>query len=409
MEKYKTNLIVEAFLVSLLLEAPLRFYTNYFGFGYFIYLPKLLMAAYIIYSLLKLHNKKLIGLYILFTFLILFSFLNIGVLQSLFFLWSMVPFFYGIVIGRRFFDCHNLVRINIYFFVAVAGALLSYFYEMPWIGMDANLAGYDVNVSKEWDSYGIARISGFSRVSFNLATQILFLAMLIASRNKSSSYRFIIWAVAGWVIMISTTKATIISWVLLSLVYIFIFFGYYRFTRLFCLIAFFFFFSLTFLLPSIDFKTISNLVDYGNDPILMFALSSFMERFEWMWPDSFALMNLGDFTNYLSGRGLGGLGAAQVYFEPEKFRAGDNNFVYMLVNFGLFFTTIFYGFISIYIIKNYRTMHFFTFGLLLYISLYGIFVSTWEEPLLCLITGVLFSTSMRMYKPTSQNPTSWKT
>lgn len=408
MENHKNNFIVEAFIISLLLEAPLRFYTNYFGFGYFIYLPKLLMLAYTLYSLFTFHTKKLVGLYILFAHLILFSFLNIGVSQSLFFLWSMVPFFYGIVFGSRFFHCHSLVRINIYFFIAVVGAVLSYFYDMPWLGMDANLAGYDVNVSKEWDSYGIARISGFSRVSFNLATQILFLAMLIISLSASSYYKFTTWIVAGWIIMISTTKATLISWILLSLVYLFIFFGFFRFVRLFCLTGVFFFFCLTFLLPSIDYQTISNLVDYGNDPILMFALSSFMERFEWMWPDSFALMNIGDFTNYFSGRGLGGLGAAQVYFEQEKFRAGDNNFVYMLVNFGLFFTIIFYSFLSTYIIKNYRTINLLIFGLLLYISLYGIFVSTWEEPLLCLITGVLLSTSMSRFKTEPQLLPSYK-
>ena len=54
-----------------------------------------------------------------------------------------------------------------------------------------------------------------------------------------------------------------------------------------------------------------------------------------MWPDSLHLLNLGGTYHWWIGRGLGGIGAAQQYFEPARYLAADNLFVYVTVYVGL--------------------------------------------------------------------------
>lgn len=68
------------------------------------------------------------------------------------------------------------------------------------------------------------------------------------------------------------------------------------------------------------------------DPVVAFALASFVERIESTWPNGFALLDLVPFP--VLGRGLGGIGSAQSYFELSIFSPGDNLFVYAWVAFG---------------------------------------------------------------------------
>ena len=70
-----------------------------------------------------------------------------------------------------------------------------------------------------------------------------------------------------------------------------------------------------------------------NDPKLASATFSFFDRLNRMWPEAWTL--LADDGNLLLGRGLGGIGTGQTYFESSLFNAGDNLFMYWLVVFGL--------------------------------------------------------------------------
>ena len=51
-----------------------------------------------------------------------------------------------------------------------------------------------------------------------------------------------------------------------------------------------------------------------------------------MWPEAWALLEM--HGSFLLGRGLGGIGTAQTYFEGSLFNAGDNIFMYWFVIFG---------------------------------------------------------------------------
>ena len=48
----------------------------------------------------------------------------------------------------------------------------------------------------------------------------------------------------------------------------------------------------------------------------------------------FGLLTLGAGGSVLFGRGLGGIGTAQSYFEPDLFNAGDNVYMYWFVVYG---------------------------------------------------------------------------
>jgi hypothetical protein len=73
---------------------------------------------------------------------------------------------------------------------------------------------------------------------------------------------------------------------------------------------------------------------YAPDAANVASTSSFAERATQTWPDAFELQGRGG--NRVLGRGLGGIGVAQKFFEPANYNPGDNFFIYLWVAFGAF-------------------------------------------------------------------------
>jgi hypothetical protein len=69
-----------------------------------------------------------------------------------------------------------------------------------------------------------------------------------------------------------------------------------------------------------------------SNPTLANATFSFYDRLNYMWPEAWELLR--QHGNLLLGRGIGGIGTAQTYFEESLFNAGDNIFMYWFVVFG---------------------------------------------------------------------------
>jgi hypothetical protein len=63
-----------------------------------------------------------------------------------------------------------------------------------------------------------------------------------------------------------------------------------------------------------------------------FLFASFGERISLTWPSSFGLL---ESWQFVIGRGIGGIGAAQTYFEIDRFCPADSLFVYLYVTAGL--------------------------------------------------------------------------
>jgi hypothetical protein len=84
--------------------------------------------------------------------------------------------------------------------------------------------------------------------------------------------------------------------------------------------------GITIILPIISIGDFT----YSNVPFLF--VSFFMRVFEG-WPDAFRLIQHDG--NLLLGRGLGGMGTSQLYFEIQKYNPGDNIMLIFYGNFGL--------------------------------------------------------------------------
>jgi hypothetical protein len=87
--------------------------------------------------------------------------------------------------------------------------------------------------------------------------------------------------------------------------------------------------------PIISFIN-SNYINKINLPnysyLIKWFFTSFIDRMKNTWPDAFALVTHSYFK--LLGRGMGGIGAPQQYFETYLYNPGDNIFVYLYVIFG---------------------------------------------------------------------------
>ena len=67
-------------------------------------------------------------------------------------------------------------------------------------------------------------------------------------------------------------------------------------------------------------------LDLGSK-LSIFLFASFEDRLTWAWPDGFNLVIQHGST--ILGRGIGGIGAAQKYYEPELYAFADNLYLYI--------------------------------------------------------------------------------
>ena len=59
------------------------------------------------------------------------------------------------------------------------------------------------------------------------------------------------------------------------------------------------------------------------------------------WPEAIELIH--DSGNSLLGRGIGGLGTSQLYFEHDLYNPGDNMFIHIWANYGIIFLILLIG------------------------------------------------------------------
>jgi hypothetical protein len=329
--------VAALFLWSLVLQAPLRYGLARLHLEALIYLPKLLMLAAVLLlpvlrpraSVPALAVTALAGLYLLWGLVNLPS-----PAQAAFGLWVLVPLLFGLWAG-------SLVHIEqwrglfvLLFVVTAVGVFLDPLLHYPWSGQTLDLLVKSIEVSRQWGAFGLDRYAGFARASFNAAAQLLLFGVMLVVLLRHKGLKLLVWLVAGAGIALTTSKGPLGAWLLLSLYFA----GgallrWPRYWLQLWLIA------LTLALLAMILLPLSTLwIHY--DPTLhgyvsKFLFASFGERLNWMWPDSLHLLDLGGAWHWWTGRGLGGIGAAQQYFEPVHYLAADNLFVYVTVYVGL--------------------------------------------------------------------------
>jgi hypothetical protein len=121
-----------------------------------------------------------------------------------------------------------------------------------------------------------------------------------------------------------------------------------------------------------------------------FSFASLLVRMQYAWPASLALLSEGG--NILFGRGIGCIGTAQKFTEPDMYMFADNLFVYVFVSTGVVgVIALFYSFVA-NLRRDYlydRSQFGITYLLLLYLLGIGITVNTVEGPFQALVIGIL--------------------
>ncbi|MEW6016255.1 MAG: hypothetical protein AB1690_13165 [Candidatus Zixiibacteriota bacterium] len=401
-------------LVIIIMEAPLRYYSSALGFPGIVYLKDFVLLLIFLYFLVLIFKRKRIDALILIILAGVAYGCLVGMLNGLSI--SQVAF------GAKMFLPFVVAFIAVYYLqverdflgtmfrwlvpVVLLGILLELFGELPWKGEQYSAFGVDIDASREWTTLGLPRLSGFGRASYETAAIILSLVALNLTATLVSSgepkratvryYDYLLSTLSIAGIVVTTSKTAMLATVGLLISAVLIKFALERRAKgdraSLGLKLFILFFALFGMIPpaiaAINPSYFSQVLD--SDNLFWKAVTfSFVERMESTWPEALHLLDGG--WRFLSGRGIGGIGASQFYFEPENYNPADNFYIYVLISFGIVFTAV----VIAYLIKNLvlckpseqAGVPFFIFCLIIFV--FGATMNIVESSILMFTLGIL--------------------
>jgi hypothetical protein len=332
------------FMAAMVLEGVSRFIFIRAGLAPLVYAPKgLITLALLLSVLLAARAAHINKAFIIVIGLALWT-LALGVLQVraivpvLFGVWAILPFFFGVAI-YPYLRVHwrNLRSIVfILWGLAVMGIVLNNFVEFPWAGFEFQLAGVNLVGSRAWATFDVSRLAGFSRVSIAAASHITLLALWLLAAGVRRWLALIIIISSAVALYLTTMKTITGAFILLSL---FVLLRPYiarpvwvGLPTLAALIGFVLPFSTLMVSYNLTFE----------NPVNRFLFASFGIRLAEVWPQTLELVQTRG--QPLLGRGIGGIGGAQQYFEPSRYTPGDNLMLYLYVLGGVLFVVLLFGY-----------------------------------------------------------------
>jgi len=336
---YLTILFV--FLLSDVLSGILRFSLALIGHEYLIYMPKALVVGALFIEIMRLAvvgemNRRLFiaaGFYLVASIVGLFAIGNLS--QVLFGIFETLPMLFGMIalptlLRRR----HELgMMLALLWLVAAVGVIISLVVTTPWSGFAYQIGQWNVSASKSWTALGISRVAGFSRASYAVAYQLLVLAAPLFICWRRRLFAWCLWLITGGLITATTTKTAVAIFILVTLLIPLM--GRRPVSKslkvgigrllpaMVAMSCFLLPFSTLFVNYRISFQSF-----WGK-----FLFSSFADRLLVTWPAAFNLVM--EHGSYVFGRGMGGIGTPQKYFEPNLYNPADNLFLYGYVTFGV--------------------------------------------------------------------------
>lgn len=186
-----------------------RYYFDIAGLGVLIYLPKLLMAAWVPLALLTSKiNIKLIILSVLIVWYVFYSLLNVPLVQLIFGIYMLSPLFFGMLYGNNFDDLRRISKFFVFiFWISVVGVLLDFLYQVPWKGYNQMIDGHMIEASRQWTTMGIQRLAGFTRMSTTAAVFIGISSLFYISLLKNNFAKIFIFLLAAITIVLTTNKS----------------------------------------------------------------------------------------------------------------------------------------------------------------------------------------------------------
>ncbi|MCU4158205.1 hypothetical protein J1N10_19680 [Carboxylicivirga sp. A043] len=320
-------------------EAPIRFYTDKMGLGVFIYTKDLALLT--VALLLIFRQNKIVVVYkIMILFFVFLAFygaialLNGVVMRQVLFAYKIyISLFIGIQ-SYRFLPqlSSRLIKaVNWLAFFSFLGLLVNVFYSFPWERAGMDIGGVTVDLSRSTVAAGgFKRIAGFGRNWSNPAYFALIATVLNYSFLEKWKIRHILMTILFFIgMLISTNKGAIGAFLLITMFVLI----KIRMPNVILKLGILALLLLVVILPILSWSNL--LIIDNNMPIVYRILfSSFKVRVEEVWPQALDLiMNHGDL---LFGRGIGGIGASQIIFEPLLYHPGDNLFIYLYGLVGVF-------------------------------------------------------------------------
>lgn len=328
------------FVLTEVFSGVLRYYLSLASVPWLIYLPKALIAVAFVGLLLKTAYLGCVNRAMLMALVLFGTYWLVGVVmtqswvQPTFGLFVLSPFLFALLVEpdvSRLGD-RLVPYIAVVWLAAAGGVVFSYLSDVPWSGAAYQLGDYTIEGSREWWAFGITRVAGFSRASFEVAGQLLFLAIPLVILGRSKVLGAVVWLATGVLIVLTTTKKTVGVYLLLT-VLLPLMLGRltpavlkHSIAKIVPIIVAAIGIALPLSTLFFDYK-----LGLGNY-VSQFLFASFEERLTWAWPEGIALV--ADHGNLIAGRGIGGIGVAQLYFEPEHYTFADNLYLYLYATFG---------------------------------------------------------------------------
>ncbi|NNF15272.1 MAG: hypothetical protein HKN70_00930 [Gammaproteobacteria bacterium] len=323
-----------AFVIMTLGAGPLRMTLSTVGLSVIIYIPNLMLLLAVFWQSTAEPLQRgfsalnLIALTVpLYAIVIGLQFT--GSVQVAMGVYVLLPFWFGLACGPVLLKHWPRVLgvVPLLWALTAGGVLLNQLITYPWEGFGYNVGDLDVEGARQWYAGGgNKRLAGFARSSFDAAAQVQILGILLVLRTKSSLLRTIFWATTLLAILPTNSKGILLVAVVLTPIALFR--NSLPETPLRALPALFGAIALALPLSTLLFSFHAQF----SNPTLANVTYSFYDRLNSMWPEAWELLHR--YGNLLLGRGIGGIGTAQSYFERSLFNAGDNIFMYWFVVFG---------------------------------------------------------------------------
>ncbi len=406
-------LTLVVFLTVTVLEGLIRFVLAGAGLSPLIYLPKGLIALSLLLTLLTSAlagriNRAFITVIGLALFTLVLGVLNVrAIVPVLFGVWVILPFFFGITVYPLLKKRWRALRgvVFVLWALATVGVLLNSQIDFPWVGFEFQLAGVSIVGSRQWATFDVSRLAGFSRVSIAAASHIVLLGLWLLAAGVKRYLALGIVVLSAVALYLTTMKTVTAVFLLLSL---FVLLRPYIPKPLWVsvpgLAA-----LLGFVLP---FSTL--LVDYQlefDHPVSRFLFASFGIRLSEVWPMTLELVS--NYGRPLLGRGIGGIGGAQQYFEPLRYSPADNLMLYLYVLGGVLFVGLLfvYAFSAVKLAPTRQRFDAFVYMMMVTVLVQGVTGNVMESAFFSLFFGVslrhvLGLSALRMtHKRTHSAPT----
>jgi len=259
-----------------------------------------------------------------------------------------------VLVGFLLFEAEILANMNwrrtwwLVWFALCCGVVLNHFVDYPWVGLNVDVGDTSISANREWAAGGIRRLSGFSRTSYDGAAIILILYIYLIASQRALAARLFLILLSAAAIALTTSKGAAAAFLATVGALPFVLHaGKTNYAARFVASAG----LLAVAVAGLAIPILSEQIQFprlqvGTPEFWLF--SSFVDRAWVTWPRAFLLLSQG--WQWVLGRGVGGIGAAQNLFEPSIYTPGDNFFIYLYVTAGVF-GVAFYAYLALSVLR----------------------------------------------------------